>query len=53
LTLEERLAGLTPREQAEALLAGLTPEQMEQIRHYLDQVTAGRRALARRPRPKT
>jgi hypothetical protein len=53
----ERLAGLTPQERAN-LLQALPPEErlaglsVEQIRQYLDQVAAGRRAPSRRPRRK-
>jgi hypothetical protein len=45
LPVEERLAGLPP----EARLAGLS---VEQIRQYLDQVTAGHRVPPRKPRRK-
>jgi hypothetical protein len=45
LPLEERLAGLAPEER----LAGLSEEQ---IREYLDQLTAGRPAAPRKPRRK-
>ena len=46
---EARLAGLSP----EARLAGLSVEQMEQIRQYLDQVTAVRSTRSRPRRRKT
>ena len=45
LPVEERLAGLPPEEP----LAGLS---VEQIRQYLDRVTAGRPGAARKPRRK-
>jgi hypothetical protein len=45
LPVEARLAGLP----VEARLAGLS---VEQIRQYLDQVTAGHRAQSRKPRRK-
>jgi hypothetical protein len=48
LPVEARLAGLPP----EARLAGLSLEQIEQIRRHLDQVTASRKAPARKPRRK-
>jgi hypothetical protein len=45
---EERLAGLPPEQR----LAGLSAEQMEQVRQYLDRLTAGRPAAPRKPRKK-
>jgi hypothetical protein len=53
--MKEHLPELTPQERAEVLQA-LSPEarltglSVEQIRQYLDQVTADRNAPARRPR---
>jgi hypothetical protein len=55
--VKEHFAKLTPKEQEEVLqslpperrLAGLSPEQ---IRQYLDQLTAGRPAKPRKPRRK-
>jgi hypothetical protein len=63
---EARLAGLTPQEQEELLqtvppekrLEGLPPEELlaglseEQIRKYLDQLTASRKTSTRKPRRK-
>ncbi len=45
---EERLAGLPPEER----LAGLSAEQIEQVRQYLDRLTAGRPTKPRKPRRK-
>jgi hypothetical protein len=64
--IKEHFPQLTPKEQEEVLqslpaerrLAGLPPEQRlaglsaDQIRQYLDQLTAGRPAAPRRPRRK-
>ena len=55
--VKEHFARLTPEEQREALQA-LPPEERlaglsaEQIRQYLDGLTAGRPARGRRPRRK-
>ena len=55
--IKEHLPKLTPQEQ-EDVLQGLPPEarlaglSVEQIRQYLDQVTAGRKAQSRKPRRK-
>src|SRR5262249_33664418 len=43
---EERLAGLPPEQR----LAGLSAEQIEQVRQYLDRLTAGRPGAPRKPR---
>jgi hypothetical protein len=56
--LKEHLAKLTPQEQEEVLralppeqrLAALSEEQMEQVRQYLDRLTAGRPAAPRKPK---
>jgi hypothetical protein len=56
----EHFAQLTPQEREEVLrslpleerLAGLSSEQLEQIRQYLDQLTAGRPAKPRKSRRK-
>jgi hypothetical protein len=54
LPVEERLAGIPPEER----LAGIAPEErlaglsVEQIRRYLDQVTAGYKVQSRQPRRK-
>jgi hypothetical protein len=54
---QETLQGLPPEERRE-LLQGLPPEERlaglseEQIRHYLDQLTAGRPSAPRKPRRK-
>lgn len=55
--MKEHFPQLTPEEQKE-LLQSLPPEQRlaglttEQIRHYLDRLTAGEPASARKPRRK-
>jgi hypothetical protein len=54
---KEHLPKLTPQEQQE-VLQGLSPEErlaglsVEQIRQYLDQVTAGHKTRSRPPRRK-
>jgi hypothetical protein len=48
LPAEERLAGLPPEQR----LAGLSAEQLEEVRRYLDQLTAGRAGAPRKPRRK-
>ena len=45
---EERMAGLPPEQR----LAGLSAEQIEQVRQYLDRLTAGPNAAPRKPRRK-
>jgi hypothetical protein len=58
--IKEHFALLTSEEREEVLrslpleerLAGLAPEQLEQIRQYLDQLTAGRPAKPRKSRRK-
>lgn len=54
---EQRLAGLPPEQRLAGLLpeqrlAGLSEEQIEQVRQYLDRLTAGRTATPRKPRRK-
>jgi hypothetical protein len=48
---KEHFAQLTPQEQREAL-ARLSPEQQQQIREYLDQLTAARPEQPRKSRRK-
>jgi hypothetical protein len=45
---EERLSGLLPEQR----LAGLSAEQIEQVRKYLDRLTAGRAKAPRKSRRK-
>ena len=51
--IKEHFKELSSQERRELFLRSLPPEEREQIRHYLDQLTAGRSTAApRKPRRK-